>query len=417
VSDGTSVVLRLEAHPRQYEFLRSRHDHRFVAFIGGIGSGKSRAGAMRAVVEALSRPCLGMVVAPSWDILTMATWRTLMDVIPRKLIASATVTPRLQLQLINGSEIVGRIADDPDKLRGPNLSWAWIDEWALCAAGTWKVVLGRLREGGGAGPAWTTSTPKQVRTRREDMRNELTRSEFCLIRARTRDNPFLNTRYIEDMESNYSGEFARQELDGEFVTFSAGVIDAEWFRIERRAPRGLRWVRAWDPAFSSRERSDRTAGILAAVDERGHLWLRDGIAYREGWPESRRRILDTMRRDGPGVPVAIEAIASQQAAWQDLVTHPDAALYSITPIRSDRDKLTRAQPWITRAQQGMVHVVDGPWVQDWLSEWESFPDGEHDDCVDAVSIAWQALHGAVPGRVTSLNTWGAPGTWSDTEEL
>jgi predicted phage terminase large subunit-like protein len=341
----------------------------------------------------------------------MATWRTLLEVIPPQMILRQRAHPHPWIQLLNGSEIVGRIADDADKLRGPSISWAWIDEWALCAAGTWKVVLGRLREGGGAGPAWTTSTPKQTRKRRENMREELERSSFRLFRARTRDNPHLHDDYISALERNYSGAYARQELEGEFVRFSAGIIYADWIRVESSPPEGLRWVRAWDPAFSERDRADRTAGILAAVDERGHLWLRDGIAYREGWPESRRRILETMRRDGPDVPVAIEAIASQQAAWQDLVTQPDAALYSVTPIRSDRDKLTRAQPWITRAQQGMVHVVDGPWVSDWLAEWEEFPDGEHDDTVDAVSIAWQALHGRVPGRVRVVERWGVPGTF------
>ena len=49
-----------------------------------------------------------------------------------------------------------------------------------------------------------------------------------------------------------------------------------------------------------------------------------------------------------------------------------------------------------RAEQGKVALVRGAWVPDFLSESEAFPQGGHDDQVDAVSVAVALLTVAEP---------------------
>jgi predicted phage terminase large subunit-like protein len=51
------------------------------------------------------------------------------------------------------------------------------------------------------------------------------------------------------------------------------------------------------------------------------------------------------------------------------------------------DKQTRAEIWSLLAEQGRVTVLDGDWIPDFLEELEEFPMGNHDDQVDAVSLA------------------------------
>jgi len=95
------------------------------------------------------------------------------------------------------------------------------------------VIIGRLREGGRAGPCWITTTPKG--------RNWLweKQDQIRLFRARTRENPYLAQEFVESLEAAYTGQFARQELEGEFVTFE-GLVYEEFDRtsyvLERRGP-------------------------------------------------------------------------------------------------------------------------------------------------------------------------------------
>jgi predicted phage terminase large subunit-like protein len=42
---------------------------------------------------------------------------------------------------------------------------------------------------------------------------------------------------------------------------------------------------------------------------------------------------------------------------------------------------------VARAESGLVRIVAGEWVRQFIDEATAFPHGEHDDMVDAVSGA------------------------------
>ncbi len=67
--------------------------------------------------------------------------------------------------------------------------------------------------------------------------------------------------------------------------------------------------------------------------------------------------------------------------------------YEISTDRPDSDKLTRALPWISRAAAGKIHLVQGPWINEFLSECQVFTGhgDKHDDQIDAVSGVWGML--------------------------
>ena len=60
-------------------------------------------------------------------------------------------------------------------------------------------------------------------------------------------------------------------------------------------------------------------------------------------------------------------------------------------IHVDTDKFTRALSWQSRAEAGKVYLVRASWNEEFLDELCSFPDGKHDDQVDAVSLAVQMM--------------------------
>jgi PBSX family phage terminase large subunit len=217
---------------KQYEFaVCPAH---FAALNGGIGSGKSIAGAVRTLYAALGSiggtkvmtPNVGVVTAPTYPMLRDASIRTFFE------IAGDLVTDWRKSENIavlrNGSEILFRSADKPDTLRGPNLTYWWGDEAAYYQSDVWRVMIGRLRQYGAQGYAWVTTTPKGRNwLYREFVQQQ--RADYAIFNIRTTQNPFLDRAYVTGLQEAYTGDFARQELEGDFVAFE-GLIYPEFNR-------------------------------------------------------------------------------------------------------------------------------------------------------------------------------------------
>jgi PBSX family phage terminase large subunit len=197
--------------PRQMRFVKD--PARFPAYVGGIGSGKTFAGACK-VIARLGRKEMGLVAAPTYSMLRDATQRTLLALLDdlgvgydfRKGENALTVAA-------TGHEIIFRSLDNPENLRGPNLDYAWVDEGSLIDRMAWLVVKGRVRVGFNP-QAWLTCTPKGRNYVWEEWERDAN-PDHPLYRVRTEENPELPTGYAQSL--GYVGVFADQELGGEFV--------------------------------------------------------------------------------------------------------------------------------------------------------------------------------------------------------
>ena len=149
-------TIRLKLYPQQHNFFKC--PDRFAAFVGGIGSGKTFVGSLWGIQQASAPGTLGLVIAPTYPMLRDVAWRAFIEIggeaIAEKKRGEMILTVR------GGGEILFRSADNPDRLRGPNVHWALLDEAALCPRDTWDVTIGRLRAGGTAGPCRIVTTPK-----------------------------------------------------------------------------------------------------------------------------------------------------------------------------------------------------------------------------------------------------------------
>ena len=82
--------------------------NRHTSFVGGLGSGKSWSGAVKAVLYAIQHPgSLGLVCAPTYRQMRDSTLREFFKVLPRELIKSYNKS-EYELVLINGSEVLFR---------------------------------------------------------------------------------------------------------------------------------------------------------------------------------------------------------------------------------------------------------------------------------------------------------------------
>lgn len=257
------------------------HDtHRYALFLGGIGAGKSHAGAVKALVQEIPRgPRLGLVIAPTYPMLRDATWRTALE-IWEPLIAQV-VRNEMRIVLVTGAEVLFRSADEPDRLRGPNASWAWIDEAAQCHPATWLIAIGRLRQAGDAGRAWLTTTPKGMNWVFETFVRRAS-ADTTIFRSATWANPFLDDSFVSSLTTQYEGDFARQELEAEFVADVEGAL-LEWRWLDAAAQRPA----AYDPDLPVHAGVD----VAGPGDDETVLCVRqaDAILHLQAWSQSDAR--------------------------------------------------------------------------------------------------------------------------------
>ncbi len=155
------------------------------------------------------------------------------------------------------------------------------------------------------------------------------------------------------------------------------------------APPGLRWLRYYDLAYSTKQTADNSASIACAIDALGNVYFRRGWASKMESPDVRRKIKETMmseRDTGHGVELAVQG----GSVIQDLQRDKDLIGFSFRGVKVDTDKMVRAVPLADRAEAGQVFFVresvsDDAWITDWVDELAAFPYGVHDDRVDAAS--------------------------------
>tara|TARA_Y100000310_G_scaffold277259_1_gene294892 strand:- start:1458 stop:2765 length:1308 start_codon:yes stop_codon:yes gene_type:complete len=210
---SVATKVQLKRFPKQREFIES--DKPFSAFIGGVGSGKTQGGAIKLLVALGNNPgSLWMVTAPTYPMLKDSTLRTVLELFPE---AYYTMhVGEMRLEFANGAEVLFRSTDDPERLRGPNLSGVWMDEAARSSGEAFKILQGRLRQEGARHQLWITTTPKGFNWVYQEFAAE-PRPDYFMINVSARDNPFLPKDFIKRLQESYSHDFALQEIEGEFV--------------------------------------------------------------------------------------------------------------------------------------------------------------------------------------------------------
>ena len=371
---GTATI-RHAATPQQEHFIRS--DKRSSAFIGGIGSGKTRA----SVLKALAQPAgsVGMLLAPTFPMLKDALLRAFVDIAQPPII-SAFNRSELHATLYNGSEILFRSADNPERLRGPNLSWAGLDEAALMDKSALDIMVGRLRVE--PGRLWFTTTP---RGRSHWLFEYINRGSTDVVHARTLDNPFLPQAYLDELKSQYSSAFYRQEVLGEFIDIEGARIKREWLRHGEPPEQFDQVAMGVDLAISTKEGSDYTAVVVLGRTADGLTWVIAAERTRAAFHGVVSFIQAMAARYSPSI-IAIEQVQYQAAVVQELLRK---TALPVRGIRPDRDKVTRFQPLEARYEQSLVWHASG--LHEYEDELLSFPEGQHDDLVDAAAYAHNSI--------------------------
>ena len=193
---------------------------------------------------------------------------------------------------------------------------------------------------------------------------------------------------IKRQQGSYSFNALYQQRP---VARDGNTFKRDWFEhVVAHAPEGLSWARGYDLAVSMRSSADYTASFRCAFDREDNLYIADGFRRRIEYPEQRRYVIERIASEANTVH-GIEKALHGQALVQELRHDAKLRGRAIQSITVDTDKFTRALGWAALAEEGKVRLVQGTWIDDFVDEVCGFPDAEHDDQVDAVSLAVSML--------------------------
>ena len=118
----------------------------------------------------------------------------------------------------------------------------------------------------------------------------------------------------------------------------------------------------------------------------------DSVAHDRWSPADRdRMILLFAKSDGYGVEIVIEQEPGSAGKSVADYLRRMLAGYTVHIDRPTGNKEVRAQPFAAQCEAGNVCLAEGPWNSCFIEELCLFPNGTHDDQVDASSGAFLRL--------------------------
>ena len=372
---------------REIRYAVSRVQNQFLEsdfpklYSGGVGAGKTMAG----VLQTLRMPAgsVGCVVAPTYPMLRDVVLPALEStgaIVKRNLQAYAFELPGNRMVLL-------RSATHPDRLRGLNLDWFWMDEATYCKEEAYEVLLGRLRHD--PQRYWLTTTPKRdswVFRRIVDAPD----TDVRMITAPTTSNPFISPEFAKRLIRQYGTLLARREVFGEWVDVSGAVFRAEWIRhgdtLTGRAD-CLR-VMAVDLAIGRSQTAHYTAIVALSYHPHERLYQVDAaVQGRWSFAQQAERIKQLSEWYEPRV-VLVESNQYQRA----LAEHLAAQGVRVRAITARAKKEERIAVLIPLYELGLI--THAKRFGELEAQLLGYPDSEYDDLIDALAHAVQYVQAA-----------------------
>ena len=340
-------------------------DYSIWLILAGRGWGKTRTGAMDTILYALRNPDVQVaVVTPTFGDIRRVAFGGVSGILkflpPECLLhgrgkgynASAS-----EINLYNGSKIMGFSATEPNRLRGPQFHRAWCDELAAWQyPETFDQLMFGLRLGSNPQCVITT-TPKPTPL----IRNLMKRTSLVITRGSTFENQDnLAPAAIEQLREKYENtRLGRQELFAEILDDSEGALWSysmieESSITESQMPEMQRIVVALDPAVTSNFESDETGIIIAGMGVDGRYYIIDDKSGRMS-PDAWGRLAIELYYKHQADRIVAEVNNGGDLVERLIRTIDKDVPY--TPVHASRGKLVRAEPIAALYEQKKVSHV------------------------------------------------------------
>jgi predicted phage terminase large subunit-like protein len=215
---------------------------------------------------------------------------------------------------------------------------------------------------------------------------------------------------IEDLKRRLGSYAAAGQLQQRPSPLGGGIFKRHWWRYWQprganlppvivqlpdgtqqsiaaiEAPRSVdEQIQSWDCTFKNLETSDYVVG---------QVWARVGSIYLLG-DQIRRRMdcpttVKAVRELSQRWPQTIAKLIEDKANGSAVVQMLTYEIPGILPVNPEGGKVARAMavsPLIEAGNVYLPHPLYAPWVNDFIEECAAFPNGAHDDQVDAMTQA------------------------------
>jgi phage terminase large subunit-like protein len=360
-------------------------------YLGGRGTGKTKAGAEWLVQRSLDFPytasghpadrlvmaynvsdCQVTCIEGSSGILAILRRKGLEQ--DRDFTYTKAPKPRITF-LATGAKIHFTGATKPDVVRGLNLADAWLDEIVK-----WQDPFQIWKEGihhalrsdipGDKPRVFVTTTPKPI----DILRAWTKRSDgfVSMSRGSTFDNAAnLNSEFLTEIKLEYAGTLiGRQEIYGELLDDMEGPLfkqsDISDNRVEVLPEDIVHRVCGVDPCLTGGEGGDLMGCVVAARDSKDQYYVVADESVRLTGRDAALHVWRTFARHQCDVLAVETNLGKQwlteilQSTYRELVDTGLFPKYTTPPIKeihSNHGKKLRAEPVSIRYQQKKVHHV------------------------------------------------------------
>jgi phage terminase large subunit-like protein len=396
----------------------------FVAMQGGRGSGKTSAGAQKALRK-IREGRTGIVVNPDLENFKTSTWPELRSWIPWQMVIPKhrvrrseawDVTRPFSIVFINGAVLYCRGLRDPESGRGHNVNWLWYDEARRDKTGlAWKNAIAGVRVGTmtqrflTTTPAGRDSWIAALFDRKEipqevydllkdipDMQGRELVESFHVSLEENRKN--LDPIFYATLVSSFPSGYLRQrEIEGIAANEEGSLGDRTWFthnpttgvsHILEKAPEWRGRIRYYDLAASEKkvgtDPDETIGGLVSYDDKKENFCIEDQTGGHWLWDQILENIRNIAMIDGQQVPIYIEQEPAsggknQVAAIANFLKPFGFTVRAHDP-KKDGDRVEAANHWFAEAAQGHWWVVRGKWNDPFFGQLDVFPEkSAHDD--------------------------------------
>ena len=172
----------------------------------------------------------------------------------------------------------------------------------------------------------------------------------------------------------------------------SAIVKRDWWKIweEDKPPECDYILQTWDTAFEKHQRADYSAGTTWGIfynhkdGDRPNIILLDTYKKRVEWVDLKRDVLNQYNEWEPD-----GMLIEKKATGAPLIYELRAMgipVQEYTPSKG-QDKIARLNSVSDIIASGKVWVPQTRWAEELVDEIAAFPSGEHDDLVDATTLA------------------------------
>jgi predicted phage terminase large subunit-like protein len=197
----------------------------------------------------------------------------------------------------------------------------------------------------------------------------------------------LEALHEELPNSKWQAQYQQNPVGNE-----SAIVKRDWWKwwTHERPPVCDYILQTWDTAFEKNNRADYSAGTTWGIwnndEDNGspNIILLDTYKRRVEWVDLKKDVLEQYRQWEPD-GVLIEKKATGAPLIYELRSM-GIPVQEYTPSRGN-DKVSRLNSVSDIIASGKVWVPETRWAEELVDEIAAFPSGEHDDLVDATTLA------------------------------